>query len=215
MNPRLRLFATGCILSFNLFAGTAQDDTAIVQNTIENRWSVLASLGYSEFQHAYHDSNRAVIGRMALGADLLAATQSTFGLEMGLQNGYHMNLRVRSGLSPANYAIQTNVTPMLDLLMTANASLLAESLFFTQIKGGIAWRHWQTSNEWINNRQDLAGEIQAGLGYPLTELTNLNLLYQGIFGINSKSHPNTLIMPNFITNIPTQHGLMLGLSIIV
>lgn len=215
MNPRLRMLATGCLLGLNIFAHAAQGELFIAENNIENRWSVLASLGYSEFQHAYHDSNRAVIGRMALGAELLATTQSNFGLEMGLQNGYQMSLKPRSDLSPAHYAIQTSVTPMLDLLMTANASLLAESLFYTQIKGGIAYRHWQTSNDWINNRQDIAGEIQAGLGYPLTELTNLNFLYQGIFGINSRLRPNTLLMSNFITNIPTQHGLMLGLSVIV
>ena len=38
---------------------------------------------------------------------------------------------------------------MLDLLITAHANPVNESLLFTQIKGGLAYRHWQMDSVFL------------------------------------------------------------------
>lgn len=215
MIGRALAIAIGCFWVFNSIAGTV-GPAATLHDNPDNRWSLVASLGYGQYEQMYHSTGHVVIGRLALAAELLATTQSNFGLELGLQNGNNMILALaKKGVNTPCCSVQANVTPMLDLLMTVNANLLSESLLYTQIKGGLAYRHWQTANDWINNRRDIAGEVQAGLGYPLTELTNLNLLYQGIYGINSRTHSNQVMFPGFLASIPVQHGILLGLSVIV
>ena len=104
--------------------------------------------------------------------------------------------------------------PMLDLLVTAQTNPLDESLLFTQIKGGLVYRHWQINSLFIYNKNEIAGEIQAGLGYPLTEIANLSLLYQGIFGGNPRPRMMSPMEPLSMTTAPIQHGVLLGFSII-
>lgn len=213
---RISLSALGCFLSFNASANSYLP--AFVSNTDNldnNSWSVSASLGYSEYQHMVGSDGKAPIGRLGFGAELLTTNHAILGVELGLQSGNHMRLPVPEGAFGALCgAVRTSMRPMLDLLITANANILRESLLFTQLKGGVAYRHWQIENIWINNKSQLAGEVQAGLGYPLTEISNLNLLYQGIFGGNPRLRANPLSDSGFIANMPIQHGVLFGFSII-
>jgi hypothetical protein len=215
MTRRIHLIVIGCFLSFNVLARSYLPTLLSNSENLDNRWSVIASLGYGEYQHMYRSGGQTAIGRLAFAAELLATNQATFGLEIGVQSGNRMRLTIPQGaLDTLGCAVRTTMRPMLDLLVTANATPLNESLLFTQVKGGIAYRHWQINSVWINNKSEIAGEVQAGVGYPLTEITNLNLLYQGVFGGSPKLHTNPLTETGFITSLPIQHGVLLGLSII-
>jgi hypothetical protein len=102
---------------------------------------------------------------------------------------------------------------MIDVLVTAKTDPLIGSSFFAHIKGGFAYRKWQIEHQAINDISQLAAEVQAGVGYPITTLASLNLLYQGVFG----NDPNLVINPNnktaHITSIPSLHAVLLGLSV--
>lgn len=202
-------------LSLSVIAGTAPSKEETNSDNIDHRLSVIASLGYGNYQRFYHSDGQTAIGRIALAAELLTTNQATFGLEFGLQSGNRMRVIIpQSTVDVLGCAVQSTVKPMLDLLVTANTSPLNESLLFTQFKGGIAYRYWQIHRDWIQNKSELAGEVQAGIGYPLSELTNLNLVYQGVFGGNSKITFNPLTEIGYVSNIPVQHGILLGISVI-
>jgi hypothetical protein len=217
MIRKMCFIAVGFFLSFKVFASSFLPISSLFANpdNLDNRWSIIASLGYGEYQHMYRADGQTVLGRLALAAEMLAASQATFGLEIGLQSGNRMRFAIPQGtFDTLGGAVRTTMRPMLDLLVTAYMNPLSESLLFTQVKGGIAYRHWQIDSNWINNKSEFAGEVQAGLGYPLTEISNLNLLYQGVFGGNPKLHANLFNEPRMISSLPMQHGVLLGFSII-
>lgn len=216
MIKRMCALIIGFFLSFNALANSHLLAIIPDSDELENRWSLIASLGYAEFQHIYRSDGRTVLGRLAFAAELLTISQASLGLEIGVQSSNRMRISIpQSTLGTLGYAVQTTMRPMLDLLVTANANPLSESLLFTQVKGGVAYRHWQLNDPTVTNKSQLAGEVQAGFGYPLTEITSLSLLYQGVFGGNPKfrTHP-TFIEAGYVANIPIQHGILLGFSII-
>ncbi|RMX04729.1 hypothetical protein EAW55_03570 [Legionella jordanis] len=194
-------------------AGTYLPAISLEENQ-GNRWSILASLGYSQFEHVYSDDGQTALGRLAIGAELLTTTKTAFGLEVGVQNGNHMRVKLPADtIDLVGGVVRTTVKPMLDFLLTANTIPISESLLFAQLKGGIAYRQWQMERNFISNKTELAGEVQAGFGYPLTEVTSLNLLYQGVFGGKARFHP-PLNDPGYFSSIPTQHGILFGFSVI-
>lgn len=216
MIRRMHLIMLGCLLSFNAFC-SSDIPVLMISNSdyLNNRWSVLASIGYTEFQKTHGSGGQTALGRFALGAELLATSQTNFGLELGVQTGNRMKLEIPHGaLSVFGNIARTTMRPMLDLLITAHANPVNESLLFTQIKGGLAYRHWQMDSVFFNNKSEFSGEFQAGFGYPITEISNLNLLYQGIFGGNPKLRIRPYSFAGYIANLPIQHGLLLGFSII-
>ncbi|MBA2652916.1 MAG: hypothetical protein H0U73_11695 [Tatlockia sp.] len=213
----MHLIIIGCLLSFNAFTSTDSPVMMISDSDyINNRWSVLGSLGYSGYQQIRTSGSQTGLARLALAREFINTSQANFGLELGLQSGYHIHLVVPPVSFPYyGRAISTSIMPILDLLITAQANPINESLLFTQIKGGIAYRHWRINNSFFENKSEISGELQAGIGYPLTEISNLNILYQGIFGGNPKIRINPFTYAGYITTLPIQHGLLLGLSIIV
>ena len=181
-------------------------------------WSVTASLGYTDYQNMYLNTGQTVIGRLAFGKEFFTKGPFSFGMELGAQNGNSMQLaaseealRVLGGLP-----IQTTVKPIFDVLATLNTAPIGKSTLFGQLKGGVAYRRWQFEDRnSINNLSQLAGEIQAGLGLPLSEKTRLSLLYQGIFGGNPQFNVNTITETGHVGSIPIQQGLLLSLSLTV
>ncbi len=216
MKGKRCIAALGYLLSLKALAGTYLPAVNLETENKDNRWSIIASLGYSEYQQMYQDDGQTAISRLAIAAELLATTQSAFGLEIGVQNGNRMRFVIpQNSLSLWSGVVRTTVKPILDLLLTANTSPLGESLLFTQIKGGLVYRQWQMDSDFVSNKTELAGEVQAGFGYPLTEITSLNLLYQGVFGGSPKLKAGSMISEvGHVSNIPVQHGLLFGLSII-
>ena len=182
----------------------------------ENRWSLSANVGVCQYQHVYGHDATTSLGRLALAAELLSFRQTAFGLEMGVQTGNRMHV-----IPPVehfglyNELITTTIRPMIDFLVTTNTIPLGESLLFTQLKGGLAYRQWKIAHDLLNNISEFAGEVQAGFGYPLTEAANLTLLYQGVFSGNTR-YTFGSYQPNLqVSNIPVQHGMLFGISLTV
>lgn len=215
MIRRIHVIILGYFLSFNVFSSASPVLMLSESESLNNRWSFMTSLGYSG-THQIHASNKHnPLARFALAAELLATTQANFGLELGLQTGSRMYLVIpQSNFTNLQNPVRSTLRPMIDLLLTAHANPVDESLLFTQIKGGLAYRYWRVDSILFNNKSEFAGELQAGFGYPLTEISNLNLLYQGIFGGNPRLYLNPAYLGS-IANIPIQHGFLLGLSVIV
>jgi hypothetical protein len=202
--------AIGMLSSFTAYAGgfspslTSQDQP----------WSITASAGSGNYQVQSPDRN-AALGRLALGNEMLLAGDIALGLELGLQTGNKIRLNItRETLNLFKwFPIYTTLAPTLDLLVTTKTDPIGNSSFFAQLKGGVAYRHWKIDRIPVNEISQLAGEVQAGLGYPLTALASLNLLYQGIYGNNPATQVNPYSKKENLANIPTLHAFLVGLSI--
>ncbi|WP_131779152.1 hypothetical protein [Legionella bozemanae] len=208
----MKLIVIGILFSFNAIAGdyfpklTSQDQP----------WSVTASAGAGNYQITSRDKN-VPIGRLALANEMMLAGNIALGLELGLQTGTHIKLNMpqETFLALKKWIpMQTTLAPTLDLLITSKSDPLGNSAFFAQLKGGLAYRHWRDKHVPLNDISQLAGEVQAGFGYPITALASLSLLYQGIFsGNGSNFHLDTYSKREQLSNIPTLHAVLLGLSV--
>ncbi|ARB93706.1 hypothetical protein [Legionella longbeachae] len=208
----MKLIIIGILLSFNVIAGnyfpkpTSQDQP----------WSVSASAGAGSYQVNSSDKSTA-IGRLALANELMLAGNIALGLELGLQTGTRIKLDMQRETFQALrkwIPMQTTLSPTLDLLITTKSDPLGNSDFFAQLKGGLAYRHWRDARVPLNDISQLAGEIQAGFGYPITALASLSLLYQGIFSGNGPNlHLDTRAQKEQLSNIPTLHAILVGLSV--
>ncbi|KTD71146.1 MULTISPECIES: hypothetical protein [Legionella] len=208
----MKLIIIGILLSFNALAGdyfpklTSQDQP----------WSITASGGTGNYQISSRDKS-APIGRLALANEMMLAGNIALGLELGLQTGTRLKINMPRETFHALkkwIPMQTTLAPTLDLLITTKSDPLGNSLFFAQLKGGLAYRHWRDENEPLNDISQLAGEVQAGFGYPITALASLNLLYQGIFSGNGPNfHLDNCSKKEQLSSIPTLHAVLLGLSV--
>ncbi|CAM2975446.1 hypothetical protein [Legionella worsleiensis] len=211
MKMKLQLITLGILLSVNVFADgyypelTSQDQP----------WTITASVGNGRYQDIYSRDGKAVIGRLALGNELMLSGDIALGLELGLQNGKQMRLNIpNETLAVLEWLpVKTTLGPMLDLLITAKSDPLLGSSIFAQLKGGVAYRYWQVEHRPIKEVSQLAGELQAGFGYPITALASLNLLYQGVYGNDAKIkiYPSTRTAS--ISNIPILHAVLLGMTV--
>ncbi|MFT4058122.1 MAG: hypothetical protein QM652_01080 [Legionella sp.] len=202
--------AIGIILSSIPYAGryspqlTSQDQP----------WSITASTGTGDYQ-VKSDNKHLALGRLALGNEMLLAGNVALGLELGLQTGTKICLNIlKEKQSLIRWTpIETTLSPTLDFLVTTKSDPLGNSDFFAQIKGGVAYRHWKIDRIPVNEISQIAGEVQAGFGYPITALASLNLLYQGIYGNTPTIQINSYSKKETLTNIPTLHAILVGLSI--
>ena len=174
-------------------------------------------MGHTTFQDAYSSDGDNFIGRLAMGIRPLHLFHNhlNFGLELGVQNGNRMRLGLSEALLEQLDApfVQTSVKPMVDLLATIQ--LFVSNRFFAFAKGGGVYRRWQIDRNTTSNLSRFDGELQAGLGVLVFEKTKLIVCYQGIYGggLNTR----VVGLPNnakfYVDNIPTQHGLLLGLEL--
>lgn len=112
--------------------------------------------------------------------------------------------------------IQTTVKPILDLLATLKSNSFGTTPIFAQFKGGIAYRRWQFNDrDSINDKSQIAGEVQAGLGYAISERARLSLSYQGIFGSTPEFRFDPDSATGRVSNIPIQNGVLFGLTFTV
>jgi hypothetical protein len=211
MKMKLQLLTVGILLSLNVFA-----DGYYPEPTSQDQpWSIIASVGQGKYQNSYPKEGNAALARLALGNEMLLTGDVALGLELGLQNNSYIRLQIpyETLVILEWLPVRTTLGPMLDLLITAKSDPLAGSSFFAQLKGGVAYRNWQIKQDQINDLSRLAGEVQAGFGYPITALASLSLLYQGVFG----GDPNlTLSLYNktgHVSNIPALHAVLLGFSV--
>ncbi|MFI4918757.1 MAG: hypothetical protein ACHP65_04305 [Legionellales bacterium] len=205
------LIIIGMLLSFNVMA----DGYSPASTSQDQPWSVTASFGGGKYQHIHPKDRQTAVGRLALGNELMLTGNYALGLEMGLQNGNNLRLNIPNvTLALLEWLpVRTTLGPMLDLLITAKSDPLGSSSFFAQLKGGVAYRYWHINTAPINDLSQLAGEIQAGFGYPITALANLSFLYQGVYGSDPKLHIIASNQTGHISNIPVLHAVLLGLSV--
>lgn len=211
MNIKLLLSTIGILYSLNLFA----DGYMPSLPSQDQPWSITGSFGNGRYQHVYRKDGDTAIGRLALGNELILTGDYALGLELGLQSGNRMRVLVpqQTPYVLRWIPVTTNLGPMLDLLVTAKSDPLANSAFFAQLKGGLMYRHWQIQQTSLHDLSQLAAEIQAGFGYPITALANLSLLYQGVYGNEPDVRQHTRNKTLYLSNIPTLHALLLGLSV--
>jgi len=211
MKMKLPLLIIAILLSTSLFADGYYPEPM----TTDQPWTVTASIGTGRYQYLHNSSSKTALGRLAVGSDLVLTGDLAWGLELGVQNGNKMHLAIpyETLVFLQWLPVKTSLGPMIDVLVTAKTDPLIGSSFFAHIKGGFAYRKWQIEHQAINDISQLAAEVQAGVGYPITTLASLNLLYQGVFG----NDPNLVINPNnktaHITSIPSLHAVLLGLSV--
>ncbi|MCL9683421.1 hypothetical protein [Legionella maioricensis] len=211
MRMKLQLSIIGILLSINVFA-----DGYYPEPTSQDQpWSITASVGKGKYQHAYSKDGEAALARLALGNEMMLSGDIALGLELGVQNGSRIRLEIPyETLAVLEWIpVQTTLGPMLDLLITAKSDPLCGSSFFAQLKGGVAYRNLRVKQRTIKDLSQLAGEIQAGFGYPITALATLNLLYQGVFSNDPNLKLNTYNKTGHVTNIPALHGVLLGFSV--
>ncbi|MDP3269373.1 MAG: hypothetical protein Q8M40_10040 [Legionella sp.] len=207
----IKLLAIGLSLSINAFA-----DGYYPEPTSQDQpWSVTASVGNGRYAHLDSSDKTSALARLALGNELMLAGEFALGVELGVQNGTRIRLKIpeKTRAVLGWLPVRTTLGPMLDLLITAKSDPLAGSAFFAQLKGGVAYRHWKTKELTINNLSQIAGEIQAGFGYPITALASLNLLYQGVYGSNPDFQVSSVTKSAHVANIPSLHAILLGFSV--
>lgn len=207
---KFQFITLGILLSFNAFADGFTPSFA----SQDQPWSIIASFGEGKYQIPSRNKHNP-IARLAIGNDMILTGDYMLGWELGLQNGNLIRLDIpKETLTTLGWLpVNTSLSPMLDLLITAKSDPLWNSSFFAQLKGGLAYRYWQIEPQQFKNLSQLAGEIQAGFGYPVNELAMLNLLYQGVFGSNASININMLNQTATISNIPSLHAVLLGLSV--
>ncbi|TAL66484.1 MAG: hypothetical protein EPN84_00265 [Legionella sp.] len=208
MKMKLSIILLGILCSFHAIADGYLPEPA----PLDQPWSVSGSVGGGKYPHP---SNSSPLGRLALGNDLFLTGDYLLGLELGVQSSPKVTLDIPvETLTVLQWLpIQASLGPMLDLLITAKSDPLAGSNFFAQLKGGVAYRYWQAHKEPINDYSQITGEIQAGLGYPITTLATLNLLYQGVFGNDPNPLINSETKTIHVSNIPTLHAVLFGFTI--
>lgn len=207
---KLQSILSGVLISIPVYAEGYYPEPI----TEDQPWSIMASMGYGQYQWN-SPQHQTYLGRLALGNEMLLTGEYAWGLELGIQNGHKMQLSLpKETLALLKWLpVNTSLSPMIDLLVTAKSDPLIGSAFYAQLKGGIAYRYWEVENRMINDLSLLAGEIQAGLGYPITTLANLNLFYQGVFGDDQHFKINTYLKTGRLSNIPILHAFLLGFSI--
>ena len=206
-------FIASCVLPQQATAGTMGPILEIT-----HPWSVTGSLGYTVYEDMYRADGQTALGRFAIGRDVYTGHVVTWGLEVGVQNGntmrYFPSLAAIDALG--GLPIQTTVKPTLDVLATLKTNSFGTTPIFAQFKGGIAYRRWQFNDrDSINDKSQIAGEVQVGLGYAISERASLGLSYQGIFGGNPDFHFNADSATGRASNIPVQNGVLLGLTVTV
>ncbi|WP_133129027.1 hypothetical protein [Legionella nagasakiensis] len=185
---------------------------------VSHPWSVTGSLGYTVYEDMYRDDGQTALGRFAIGRDVYTGNSLTWGFEVGVQSGntmrYFPSFEAIDALG--GLPIQTTVKPMFDALVTLKTASFGTTPIFAQLKGGIAYRHWQFNDrDSINDKSQIAGEVQAGLGCSISERASLSLSYQGIFGSNPDFRFNADSATGRVSNIPVQNGVLLGLTVTV
>jgi len=217
------LIAAGCVLSLNAIAGSMGD---IMPE--EHLWSVIGGIGYTDYEHAYHGGPYADIfaqnaigdgetafGRFAIARQFTVFSSINVGAELGVQSGNLMRLDIPQATLDVlgGLPVQVSIKPMVDLLATAKFQPMFNTPAFAVVKAGIAYRRMQVNERvTVNDRSQVGFELQAGLGFNISDRANLSLVYQGIFNNSTNFTINPGLGIGHISNIPNQNGILLNLS---
>lgn len=182
----------------------------------EPDWALSFTTGYNQYQNTYQNEGHSAIGRLSLEKYLLDLDYMKLGLEFGVQNGNNMRLDIPKSMldSLGGLPVGIEVKPSLDLLLDSKIPFDIESTLYFFIKGGVAYRRAQIDRITVNSMTKYSPELQVGLGYQVNDFLGLNLGYQRIFGGNPNFTVNEVAETGHINNIPTQQGVLLGISVL-
>ena len=178
-------------------------------------WLITGSAGFANFDNSGDNSGGAMVGRFAIGKAFYNSGHTLAGLELGIQNGNRMSIGASQATldEMGSLPIWTTVKPMMDILGTIQVGSDKTDAFLI-LKGGLAYRQWETERQSINNLSQLAGEVQAGIGLPIAKMATLNVLYQGVYGgsVDFRVNPDS---SGHVANIPAQNGVLISLSLLL
>jgi len=209
------LLSLSCCLSFASFAGSMgpPPPPAMIDTC---PWSITGSVGYAALDGAYAGQGQTAVGRLGIGKVFRDAGRSSLGLELGVQNGTTMQLQIPQETLDllGGVPVTVAVNPLIDILGTLRFIPLSTTAMFADIKLGAAYRRMDVLvRNTVNNKSQFAGEVQVGLGMPITDAATLSLLYQGIYGGKVDFRANEAEETGFISNIPVQNGVLLSLNV--
>ena len=193
--------------------------TSSPASSVANWWSpsrlyMGAYGGYGSVNGAYNNDGQVGQGRLTLGLHAAEYKNISFGIEAGVQSGNDMRLSASPGIITATggLPIQSTLKPLLDLLATVKAQFSPRYPLFAIVKGGIAYRQLQLNDRTssADNLRKANGELQAGLGYSITDHILLTALYQGIYSSNNAGVAINSVGDTTISRIPTQQAGFLG-----
>lgn len=231
--PNFRLLIGSKLLLFffitNLFAATIpkqhyKKHTAIKTTQFSRNsytgfsnlpWSLEVGLGHGKYQHMKFDDGNTVLARIGFGKGLLKYKSLLLGLELGVQTGNNSRLSIPHSTqqSLGGLSIDSEMKPMMDLLLSGKLYPQKKSGFFIQAKGGYAYRQWQFTRSSVNDLSRFDPELQVGLGWDVNRIVSLSLSYQRIFGEN----PNFKIVSQdciaHVSGIPAENSVLLELSL--
>lgn len=208
----MKIYFIPIVIIINLLYSTCIASPILPQFiALDQPWSITASAGNGNYQISAIEKN-VTFGRLALANDLFLAGDFALGFELGLQTGNELIINFNKNLDLLSwYPLSTSISPNVDLLLTSKSDPLWNSALFAQLKGGLSFRHWKMNVFNLSQISQLSPEVQAGFGYPITSLANINLLYLGIYG--SKPYFVADIRGDRVFNIPTLHAVLIGLSV--
>ncbi|NCX96828.1 MAG: hypothetical protein EBX41_10595 [Chitinophagia bacterium] len=217
------------VLSFiALFSETicAGDTGPIVHKNAS--WFVTGGIGYTWYSDGYNGDYSAnsgsqaaigdgqtTIGRFAIGRELFQIKSLPIGLEIGVQNGNTMRANLsQTALNDIGGILpQINIKTLLDFLATTDLHANVMPSCFVPVKLGIAYRRMQINDRTtFNDLSQVAFEVQAGLGYTISEHASVFVTYQGIFDGSTVYTINSNTSTGNISNIPEQNGLLLNVK---
>ncbi len=190
-------------------------------NSVADWWSpsrlyMGAYGGYGSVDGAYHNDGQVTQGRLTLGLHAAEYNNILFGMEAGVQSGNTMRLSASSAVTTASggLPIQSTLKPVLDLLVTFKARLTPSYPLFGIVKGGIAYRQLQLNDRAssADNLKKINGELQAGLGFSVTDHILLTAFYQGIYSGNNAGVSVSSDGDITISRIPTQQAGFMGIE---
>jgi hypothetical protein len=205
------------LISLPAFATTDYKSNNMVPAWLTSRVYMGAYGGYGTIDGAYENDGDFTQGRLSLGLNAYQYQRAMFGAEIAVQSGNSMRLQVSPAVLAAlgGLPVQVTLKPFVDLLVTVKGQITDRFPLIAFLKGGIAYRQMQL-NDRISSKDYLSqvnGELQAGLGYKLTEYATLTAFYQGIY---SKSSAGVSVDPTgeftYINQIPTQQAGFVGIE---
>jgi hypothetical protein len=186
-------------------------------------WVLSATGGYTFFTQI-QSQNSTPLGRLAFEKIFSEYTKEEYillnhlkktslGIEIGVQSGNRMQLPLSSSEIETLGGVEpwTTLYPFVDILGVGRVdfeNFPLQGIF----KAGPVFREWNMERNSINNLSQVAGEIQAGLGFYLTSNISIMLLYQGIYGGNLNIAVNSTTQTATVSSIPIQNGILLTAS---
>lgn len=175
--------------------------------------------GYGHFDSTYKSDGNYAQGRLAFGVQLKQMANNSIGLELGLQSGNSMRLDGSEQLLNSAYGTPAitplaNLKPVIDGLATIRGKFKSDCTLFYLLKGGIAYRqlHLEDRTSSRDTLNEIAPEMQVGVGMNITSNMVATIFYQGIYSNSNVGIGIDAVADTTIQHIPTQQAGFIGLE---